>query len=172
MWLKQRNTHTVKTFFERLYLFLGLCKIAPWVNCPYAPTTPTVHSTTEMATHFFSHHDSPSNLARSRYPRTGLGQIIWWIVKKKWGATGVKILNNKTEKSRISHQVRGGGSGSTRTVDAEPKCALSWNQIQTPKDCLLMSHLLYCVHRCIHLYTHATASHTISNRESRYPPMD
>jgi len=36
---------TVKTFFERLYLVLGLRKIAPWVNCPYAPTTPTLHST-------------------------------------------------------------------------------------------------------------------------------
>ena len=34
---------TEKTFFERLYLVLGLRKIAPWVNCPYAPTTPTIH---------------------------------------------------------------------------------------------------------------------------------
>ena len=69
---------TAKTFFERLYLVLGLRKIAPWVNCPYAPTTPTVHSTSisrflcnffpRMAPHFFGHHDSPSNLAESRYP--------------------------------------------------------------------------------------------------------
>ena len=54
---------TAKTFFERLYLVLGLQKIAPRVNCPYAPTTPTVHSTTvsrflcyffpRMAPHFF-----------------------------------------------------------------------------------------------------------------------
>jgi hypothetical protein len=32
---------TAKTFFEHLYLVLGLRKIAPWVNCPYAPTTLT-----------------------------------------------------------------------------------------------------------------------------------
>jgi len=37
---------TEKTFFERLYLVLGLCKFAPWVNCPYAPTTPAIHCTT------------------------------------------------------------------------------------------------------------------------------
>jgi len=37
---------TAKTFFERFYLVLGLCTFEPWVNCPCAPTTPTVHSTT------------------------------------------------------------------------------------------------------------------------------
>jgi len=36
---------TGKTLFERLYLVLGLRKIAPWVNCPYAPTSPTIHCT-------------------------------------------------------------------------------------------------------------------------------
>jgi len=51
----------------------------PWVNCPYAPTTPTVYSTIisrfscnffpRMAPNFFGHHDSSSNLAESRYPR-------------------------------------------------------------------------------------------------------
>jgi len=71
---------TAKTVFERLYLVLGLCIIAPWVNCPCAPTTPTVHCTTisqfpcnffpRMAPHFFDHHDSPSNLAKSRYPHS------------------------------------------------------------------------------------------------------
>jgi len=39
------------------------------------------------------------------------------------------------------------GSGSTRTVDAEPKCALSWNQIQTLKDCLC--YHIYCVQRYV-----------------------
>jgi len=67
---------TAKTLFERLYLVLGT--FGPRVNCPYAPTTPTVHSTTisrflcsffaRMASHFCGHHDSPSNLAKSRYP--------------------------------------------------------------------------------------------------------
>jgi len=70
---------TAKIFFERLYLVIGLRKIAPWVNCPYARTAPTVHSTTisrfpynffpRMAPHFLGHHDSPSNLEKSRYPR-------------------------------------------------------------------------------------------------------
>jgi len=51
------------------------------LNCPYAPTTPTVHSTTisrflcnffpRIAPHFFGHHDSPRNLAKSRYPLRG-----------------------------------------------------------------------------------------------------
>ena len=69
---------TANTFFESLYLVLGLRKIAPGVNCRYAPTTPTVHSTTisrfqcnffpRVAPHFFGHHDSPSNLAKSGYP--------------------------------------------------------------------------------------------------------
>ena len=37
---------TEKTFFERLYLVLVLRKFAPLVNCPYAPTAPTIQSTT------------------------------------------------------------------------------------------------------------------------------
>jgi len=36
---------TPKTFFERLYLVLGFRKFVPWVICPYAPTTTTVHPT-------------------------------------------------------------------------------------------------------------------------------
>ena len=50
-------THvTEKTFFERLYLVLELRKIAPRVNCPYAPTTPTIHCTTisRFLCNFFS----------------------------------------------------------------------------------------------------------------------
>jgi len=37
---------TAKTFFERLYLVLGLGTFGLWVNCPYAPTTPPIHLTT------------------------------------------------------------------------------------------------------------------------------
>ena len=54
---------TAKTLFERLYLVLGLRKIALCVSCPCAPTTPTIQSTTisrflcnvfpRMAPHFF-----------------------------------------------------------------------------------------------------------------------
>jgi len=69
---------TEKILFERLYLVPGMGTFGPWVNCPYAPTTPTVYSTTisrfscnyfpRMVPHFFGHHDSPSKLAESRYP--------------------------------------------------------------------------------------------------------
>jgi len=31
---------TAKTLFQRLYLVLGLCKIAPWVNCPHPQPQP------------------------------------------------------------------------------------------------------------------------------------
>jgi len=37
---------TEKTFFERLYLVLGLGTFGTWVNCPYASTTPPIHCTT------------------------------------------------------------------------------------------------------------------------------
>jgi len=37
---------TGKTFFERLYLVQGLGVFGPWVDCPCAPTTPTIHCTT------------------------------------------------------------------------------------------------------------------------------
>jgi len=37
---------TAKTFFEHLYLVLGLQKIAPWVNCSYASTTLIIQCTT------------------------------------------------------------------------------------------------------------------------------
>jgi len=64
---------TGKTFFERLYLVLGLRKFAPGVNRPYAPTTPTNHCTpiSRFLWNFFPpngpsiffQHNSPSNLA-------------------------------------------------------------------------------------------------------------
>jgi len=37
---------TKKIQFKRLYLVSGMSTFGPWVNCPYAPTTPTVHTTT------------------------------------------------------------------------------------------------------------------------------
>jgi len=43
---------TKKILFERLYLVPGMGAFGPWVNCPYAPTTPTVHSTTISRFHF------------------------------------------------------------------------------------------------------------------------
>ena len=37
---------TKKILFERLYLVLGMGTFGPWVNCPYAPTIPTVRVAT------------------------------------------------------------------------------------------------------------------------------
>jgi len=79
---------TEKTFFERLYLFSKIGTFGSRVNCPYAPTTPTVHSTTIslflwiffpwMAPQFFCHHDSPSNLTESQYPRPRTGSTLYF----------------------------------------------------------------------------------------------
>jgi len=69
---------TKKIIFKRLYLVPGMGTFGVWVNCPYAPTTPTVYNTTmsrfpcnffpRMAPHFCGSWRSPSNLAESRYP--------------------------------------------------------------------------------------------------------
>ena len=69
---------TKNTFFERLYLVLRLHKIAPWFNFPIHPQPrPSILQLflnfremlfPRMAHHFFCHHDSSSNLAKSRYP--------------------------------------------------------------------------------------------------------
>jgi len=58
---------TKMILFERLYLVLGMGTFEPWVNCPYAPRTPTVHTATisrflcnffhRTAPNFFGHHD-------------------------------------------------------------------------------------------------------------------
>ena len=89
----------------------------------------------------------------------GLCQITSRIVlTKKLFESGATrgILDQKAEKSRISHSVSGWGSRSTRTVDAEQKCAPS-------------NHTT-CIHWCTHLYRTVTNSRAVSNREFRYPP--
>jgi len=77
---------TEMTFFERLYerlyLVSGVGTFVLCVNCPCTSTTPIVHSITifrfpcklfpRMAPQFFCLHDSPNNLAESRYPRHAL----------------------------------------------------------------------------------------------------
>jgi len=68
---------TGKAFFERLYLVPGLSPSEPRVHCPYAPTPPPLVRQlfldfraffSHVAPHFLSAHDSPSNIAESRYP--------------------------------------------------------------------------------------------------------
>jgi len=87
---------TSKVFFERLYWFQDwpylssestVC-VLPHPHCSGDNYfSMSVQFFWDMAPHFLSAHDSPSNLAKSRYPR--LGQITWWIVltTKNWGAT-------------------------------------------------------------------------------------
>jgi len=79
-----------------LYLVLGMDTFEPCVNCPYLRTTPTVHFTTisrflcnffPLMTHdFFVHHDSPSNLAESRWlsPGTLIGGAKY-TANPTWG---------------------------------------------------------------------------------------
>jgi len=69
---------TEKAFFERLYSILGLAPIGAPDQLSLYSHTPTAHSTaiSQFPCNFFSHvaplffcwHDSPSNLAESRYP--------------------------------------------------------------------------------------------------------
>jgi len=63
---------TEKTFFERLYLVLGLSTFGPWINCPYAPTTPPIHFTTISR--------FPSNFFHRMAPQFfwyTIHQVIW-----------------------------------------------------------------------------------------------
>jgi len=72
----------------------------------------------------------------------GTGQITWWIVltKKMRGHSGKKFA----QKSRNKLLSERWGDERTRTVDAGPKCAQSWDQIQTLKECLCFH--IYCAH--------------------------
>jgi len=69
---------TAKTFFESLYLVLEMRKIVPWIVSMHPQHRPfTVQlfldfyaiSFPRWPLIFFGQHDSPSNLAESRYPR-------------------------------------------------------------------------------------------------------
>jgi len=77
---------TDNIIFERLYLVSGLGTFGPESTVPMHPQPrPFVHTPTisqfpcnffpRMAPQFFGHHDSPSNLAESRYPGS-LRQVL------------------------------------------------------------------------------------------------
>jgi len=99
-----------KTFFERLYLVLGLRKIAPWVKCPYALTTPidqcipisrfSCNFFPWMAPHFFGHHDSPSNLAKYGTLGTSLFGGFWGC--NNFGKTHIPLDSNIYLKKYLS----------------------------------------------------------------------
>jgi len=68
-----------KTLFECLYLVLGLLAICALSQLSVCSHPPTIYSTTisrspcnsfpRMAPQFFCHHESPSSLTESRYPK-------------------------------------------------------------------------------------------------------
>jgi len=87
----------------------------------------------------------------------------WWQ-KKLRGHSGKK----NAQKSRNSCRMNGRSCGYIGTVDSRPKCAHSWNQIQTLKEYL--SCHMYCAQVWAHLGVIVIASCAVSNRESRYPP--
>jgi len=63
------STIDVRHYFERFFLVLGLRKVAPWVNCLYSPTTPTVHSTTISRFPCNSSPNGPSFFGSSRFTK-------------------------------------------------------------------------------------------------------
>ena len=72
---------TAKKIFERLYLVPGQSSFEPRVKCLCAPTLPLFaisrflwKNFPDWPLNFFCHHHSPSNLAKSRYPR-GVGYV-------------------------------------------------------------------------------------------------
>jgi len=95
----------------------------------------------------------------------GLGQITWWIVmtKKMRGHSGKKNVR----KSRNRCRVNGRSCGCIGTVDAGPKFAHSWNQIQMLKECFYCR--IYCAHLWPRVAAIVTASCAVSNREFPVP---
>jgi len=79
------------------------------------------------------------------------------------GPSGEKIA----QKSRNSCRIYGRSCGCIGTVDSRPKCAHSYNQIQTLKECPCCH--IYCAQLCAHLRAIVIASCAVSNRESQYP---
>ena len=86
------------------------------------------------------------------------------MTKKMRGHSEKKNLR----KSRNSCLVNGRSCGCIGTVDSRPKCAYSWNQTKTLKD-YLFCHI-YCALLRSHVFAIVTASCTVSNRESWFPP--
>jgi len=98
---------TAKAIFERLYLVLKLSTIEPRVNCPYAPTPPLATGRIFLdfcaicfpsGPSFFCQHDSPSNLAESRYPRHGTQMFneYWLVTKTWWWVTSLMCLTKES----------------------------------------------------------------------------
>jgi len=136
--------------------------------------TPTAHPTaiSRFSFNFFAqwpHICCQHTIHQVIWPSPGtlpLGQSTWWFVmtKKLRGHSGKKIA----WKSRNSWCVNGRGCGCIGTVESGPKCAQSWNQIQTLKH-YIFCHI-YCAHLCTPLHRIVGDVCRVPNRESRYPP--
>ena len=87
-----------------------------------------------------------SNKTNKQDPNEGTGTPPDYLAIRVDQKNEGPLFWTKRQKNRdVRHEMSSGGSGSTRTVDAERKCAPSWNQIQTLKACLFCH--IYCVHR-------------------------
>ena len=113
---------TEKAIFERFYLVLGLVPFGPSINCSYAPTTLTVPTKTISGfpcklsgPSFFFQHDSPSNLAESRYPL-----YTQRFVGPNLCCPLTAVRGNIARKSRNSQRVSYGGV-CAYTIDSGPK---------------------------------------------------
>jgi len=148
---------TSKTFVERFYLVLGFRKFAP---CPFSLCL---------------------NYRETNFPEWPLNfswpcdfnhcSTIHHVIKPPVECTGTRTdylvdrANKKnSRKSRNNWCMNGRDWGCIRTVDAEPKCAQSWIQIQRLKD--FLCYHIYCAHLFIYLHQIVTDLCIVPNRKS------
>jgi len=136
-------------WLPRQFPLVVMRKRPPWVVMRKRPPFPPVFSQKSRQSSW-GYRDSSRLLGES-------------CRKKMRGHSGKKFAR----KSRNSCWVNGRGCGCIGIVDAEHKCAHSWNQIQTLKECHFC-HIYYS-QVSAHLCTTVTASRAVSNWESRYP---
>jgi len=84
------------------------------------------------------------------------------MTMKSRGHSGKQIAR----KSRNSCRLNGRSCGCIGTVDPGPKCAHSWDQIQTLKESLFCH--TYSAYLCSPVFGTVIVSRAVSNRESRY----
>jgi len=69
----ERRRCNRKDIFWAFVLVLGLGTFGPWVNCPYAPTTPPIHCTTSR----FLSNVFPRMAPQSWFFSYTIHQVIW-----------------------------------------------------------------------------------------------
>jgi len=85
------------------------------------------------------------------------------------GVTNLSLLVGVCAACMLAYKcwVYGWSCGCIGTVDSGPKCAHSWNQTQTLKDCLFCHN--YCAQLWLRMVAIVTASCAVSNRVYQYP---